>query len=434
MSPNPACNSPRHFNRRTALQALGLSGLGWLTPAAQALARAAEKQPRGKPARSLIVIWLDGGPSQLDTFDPHPKSSTGGDVKARKTRAAGVQLADGFERLADQMDHVAVLRSVVSQEGDHARAAYNMKTGYRPDPTVTHPAIGAILCHQLPAAGCEIPRHISILPGRWRARGGYLGDKYDSFAIGDPARPIPDVAPRVPADRDLRRLADLKIVEQTFARGRLVEMEERRTLHRTTIAQARRMMGSEQLKAFDVTSAPASTRAAFGETTFGRACLAAARLTAVGVPCVEVTLGGWDSHINNRAIQRGLVDVLDPALAALIDLLQREGRLDHTLIMCGGEFGRTPRVNGLGGRDHWPHGFSLALAGGGIRGGRALGETDPAGGKIAPGHKLAIPVADVHATVLRALGVDFEKEMQTPIGRPLKLSEGRVIPGLLATN
>ena len=188
------------------------------------------------------------------------------------------------------------------------------------------------------------------------------------------------------------------------------------------------MMTSEQLRAFDISHEPASVRAEYGDTPFGRACLAARRLTEVGVRCVEVTLDGWDAHVNNHEIHRNRAAVLDPAFAALIRDLTRRDLLDRTVVLCGGEFGRTPKLNLAGGRDHWPNGYSMALAGGGIAGGRVVGETDPAGVKD-PARPTT--VADVHATVLSAVGLDPAKENISPVGRPIKLSEGKPIAELL---
>ncbi len=422
------CGTSDHFARRTLLKAAGLSGLAWLTPLATVLARQAETEPRGRQAKSVILLWLQGGPSQLETFDPHPGKKIAGGTKSIETASAGVQLAAGFEQLADQMQHVSLVRSIVSKEGDHERATYNVKTGYRPDPTVVHPSIGAVVCHQLPVAGAEIPRHVSIMPGQWPGRGGYLGDKYDAFKTYDPQGGIPDVRPRVSEERYTRRLKDLDVIESEFARGRLRDLEQRRTTHLTTIEQANRMMSSEQLKAFDVKEAPERERLEFGDSAFGRGCLAAMRLIETGVRCVEVTLPGWDSHLNNHEVHAERVGVLDPAFAALIRNLRERGLLDETIVICGGEFGRTPNVNPAAGRDHWPHGFSIALAGGGIRGGHVVGATDPEGSK-----EVADPVgvADVHATVLHALGIKYRRELDTPVGRPMKISDGKVIDELL---
>ncbi len=326
------------------------------------------------------------------------------------------------------MNSVALLRSIVSKEGDHERGTYLMKTGYRPDPTIVHPSIGAICCHELPVGRTDIPRHVSILPGQWPSRGGFLGGEYDAFQVGDPNGRLPDVTASAPANRDAARLADLDVVENAFARGRRQRVAA--TLHRETFARARTMMTSEQLRAFDVSEEPTSVRAEYGDSPFGRGCLAARRLIEVGVRCVEVTLGGWDSHVNNHEIHRRLVAQLDPAFSALIDDLQRRGLTDRTVVICGGEFGRTPKVNLAGGRDHWTNGYSLVLSGGGLRGGLAVGKTDPAGldDPIRP-----IAIEEIHATILAALGLDPAHENIDPATtRPIKLSAGRPLPELLA--
>jgi len=428
-------NCGRHsaaIGRRTLLKLAGVGGVSWLTPLAHVLARQAETNSR-RPAQSLILLWLDGGPSQLETLDPHSGTHIAAGTRAIETRVPGVRLAAGYERLAEQMESVTLIRSMKSKEGDHERGVYLAKTGYRPDPTVVHPAIGAICCEQLPAqsalssAATDIPRHVSILPGAWPSRGGYLGAQYDAFKTYDPQHKVPDVVATVEDRRFARRFEeDLDVVERAFARGRSGRVEA--TLHRHTMRAARQMMSSEQLAAFDVMQEPAALLAAYGDTPFGRGCLAARRLIEVGVRCVEVTLGGWDSHINNHEIHRELATTLDPALATLIRDLRERELLEHTLVVCAGEFGRTPRVNPLGGRDHWPHAFSIALSGGGIRGGHVVGETDPDGGReVVDPHTFA----DVHATLLSALGIDPALEIITPIGRPLRLAEGQPIRELV---
>ena len=436
MLPAPLdCGSRLHRRTLLASGAAAVAG-SWLTPLAERLALAAEKAPRGATAKSVIVLWMAGGPSQLDTFDPHPESSIGGGVRDIPTSAPSIRIARGFERLAEKFDRVSLVRSVVTKEGDHERATYNVKTGFRPDPTLIHPAIGAAICHQL-SDSVEIPRHISILPGPWPARGGYLGDQYDAFKIGDPVQPIPDVRKRVSEDRFARRLDDLQqIVEKEFARGRLQDLDSGKTLHASSVEAARKMMASEQLAAFDVSQAPATQRQRYGGSPFGRGCLAALRLIEAGVRCVEVTLNGWDTHVNNGELQAARAAELDPAFASLIEDLAERGLLEATVILCGGEFGRTPRINGAGGRDHWPHGFSVALAGGGIAGGQAIGETAPEPKLDAknPEQDVADPhdIADIHATIHAALGIDFSQELETPIGRPMAICKGKPIRELLS--
>jgi hypothetical protein len=404
---------------------LKLAALSWLTPVGRLLADESERTRQ--PAQSIILLWLDGGPSQLETFDPHPETRIAGGTRAIATAVKGIQLAEGYEHLADQMARVSLIRSMVSKEGDHERGTYLMKTGYRPDPTVEHPSIGAICCHELPVGRTDIPRHISILSEKWPSRGGFLGGEFDAFQVGDPRGKLPDVTSSAPEARDLARVRDLEVAERVFARGRRGRVDS--TLHRETLARARTMMTSDQLKAFDVSQEPAAVLAEYGDTPFGRGCLAARRLIEVGVRCVEVTLGGWDTHVNNHEIHRARARVLDPAFAALVRDLFRRDLLERTVVLCCGEFGRTPKVNPLGGRDHWPGGFSLAIAGGGLRGGLAIGQTDPEGLKqpVRPS-----TVEDVHATVLTALGLDPAKANTAPAtGRPIKLSAGKLIRELL---
>jgi hypothetical protein len=418
------------LDRRRVLGLAGLASAAWLTPVGHLLARADEAgRPNRGVARSIILLWLQGGPSQLETFDPHPGTMIAGGTGAVPTAVKGIALATGLVRTAGEMGSISLIRSMVSKEGDHERGSYTLKTGFRPDPTVIHPSIGAICCHELPVGGTDIPRHVSILPGQWPSRGGYLGARYDAFLTGDPAGPVPDTQSNLSLERDQRRLKNLDVVESAFLQGRERRVEA--TQHRETMAGARRMMSSEQLKAFDVSRESIALQRSYGDTPFGRACLAARRLTEVGVRCVEVTLTGWDTHANNHAEHRQLLTILDPALASLLRDLRERKLLERTLVVCMGEFGRTPTINPAGGRDHWPSGFSLALAGGGIRGGQVVGATDPEGksGPVDP-----VTVGDLHATLLTAVGIDPKTIMQTPIGRTVRFAEGKPVEALLGSH
>ncbi len=413
------CNP--HFHRRGFLAAAGVGGLTWLSTA---LARAAEKEKT--PPKSVIVLWMAGGPSQLETFDPKPGTNIAAGSSARDTVVRGVQLATGFEQLADQMTQVALVRSLWSQEGDHERGTYTLKTGYRPEPTLTRPSLGAVVCHALPGEGVEIPRHVSILPGQWPARGGFLGAEFDAFKVYDPAEKVPDVTPHVSPERFEQRLKDLEVVEDAFARGRGSRVSD--TGHKDTMERARRMMSSDQLKAFDVSREPTALRKEYGDTPFGRGCLAARRLLEVGVRCVEVTLDGWDTHAKNHELVAKQVAILDPAFAGLLRDLKKRDMLKDTVVLCMGEFGRTPNMNALGGRDHWPHNFTAALAGSGVKGGTVVGESDPDGGKMP---KDRVPVANLHATVLKALGIEWDKQLRSPTGQRVTRSEGKPIDAIL---
>jgi hypothetical protein len=428
------CDRRTHLSRRTLL---GAGGGGILMSSIARRLAWADEQGVTDPARpkSVILLWLGGGPSQLETFDPHPGGVYGGDTSAIPTSVNGLQISDLLPQTAEQMHLTSLVRSVTSKEGDHERAVYNIKTGYRPDPTLKHPSVGAVLCHA-DQAGADIPRHISIVPNGSPGRGGYLGAAYDAFKIYDPAQPVPDIRRSVPESRFDQRVADLfDVVESEFQRGRLRHLESKRTLHQTATDAALRMMSSQQLDAFDVSSESKEVRDSFGDSAFGRGALAASRLVEVGARCVEVTLGGWDSHITNHSLQSSACGKLDPALSALLRRLEERDLLDSTLVICGGEFGRTPRINPAEGRDHWPHGFSALFAGCGIRRGGIHGAT-AAKPTLDPENPMAditdaVSVGDLHATILSALGVDYEEELETPIGRPMKRCEGKPIEAIL---
>jgi len=386
----------------------------------------ASAPPHG-PAQSIIWLWLAGGPSQLETFDPHPGKKIGGEARTIDTSIPGIQIADTLPQTAEQLEHLALIRSVVSLEGDHERGTYFARTGYRHDSATAYPSWGALCCHELPDPQVEIPRHVSILPSQWPSRGGFLGSSFDAFTASDPAAPLADLSAHVSPQRWQERCDDLALVERQFAarRAHLVQ----RTDHRLTFEAAKTMMASQQLSAFRLDDEPQALLDAYGRTPFGRGCLLARRLVEVGVRCVEVTLNGWDSHVDNHQVQRRLSGILDPALAALVTDLRQRDLWDRTLLVCAGEFGRTPKINPLGGRDHWPHGFSVLLGGGGLRASTVLGATDPEGSQ-----RVENPFAyqDIHATLLAALGIDPKHQLTSPLGRPVKLSEGNPIRQLLA--
>jgi uncharacterized protein (DUF1501 family) len=424
----------RHaLSRRTLLQASAvLGGASWLNQVATQLARGEEA---GQRPKSLIVLWMQGGPSQLETFDPHfnerhQEDKLGGQMPAIKTSSPNIEIAAGLPKLAEHMHHFALVRSIMSKEGDHERGTYHIKSGHRMIPNLTHPSLGAILCHEVQDK-LDIPRHISIIPSQWPARGGYLGSEYNAFQTYDPLRPIPDVTARVSAQRNAQRITDLDQLDVAFMQRRRKPNEVSHSLQQSSNEAARKMMDSKHLAAFDVKNAPQTLREEFGDSPFGRSCLAALQLIEVGVRCVEVTLDGWDSHANNLSVQQARLDTLDAAFAALMKHLADRKLLQDTLVVWAGEFGRTPRINGLGGRDHWPHGFTVALAGSAIRGGTVLGETAP---KPVLDEKdrlkdVANPqtVENVHATILKALGLDPFKEVQAFDGRPIPLSPGKTI-------
>lgn len=414
------------FSRRDLLKTAMASGLSLALPGLDL--RAADRRGSER-AKSLIVIWLGGGASQLETWDPHPGTKVGGPTKSIATKVSSLEIADLYPRMAEQIHELNVIRSLVSKEGDHERGTYMVKTGYRPDPTLIHPSLGAIACRERPNEKLEIPDHISLIGGQWPARGGFLGEVFDAFKIYDPGHGIQNLKSHVGDTRQGQRLKGLDVVSKSFQIGRRVQVDN--TLHQLTVERALKMMTSEQLKAFEIDQESTELREAYGNSLFGRGCLTARRLVETGVRAVEVTLQGWDTHASNFTGHETQAKELDPAFAALIHDLKQRDLLQSTVVLCIGEFGRTPKINTVDGRDHWPKGFSCVVGGGGLRSGVVIGETEATEEPKSP--KDPIEVADLCATVLQQLGVEFDKEVLTPIGRPMKYSEGKPIAQLLPT-
>ncbi len=413
------------FSRREVLQAAaGLS----LSLALRPLESRAAEVRGSERKKSIITVWLAGGPSQLETFDPHPGTAIGGPTKAIDTTIRGVQIASHFPLLAEQLQYVSLIRSLVSKEGDHERGAYLLKTGYRPDVTVIHPALGAIAAHELPDAKVEIPQYVALGQQPFASRGGYLGDQFDPYHIYEPGNNAQNLQATVSQDRQQRRLTQLDAVSKSFSRGRKLRVEQ--TLHQHTIDAALTMMQSPQLKAFKLDDESTAVKQAYGDHSFGRGCLVARRLVEQGVRAMEVSLDGFDSHGDNFTAHEIRGKILDPALATLITELRERELWESTVLLVIGEFGRTPKINPLDGRDHWPSGFSCLIGGGGISSGLVIGATDPTGTKKDP--EDPIEVKHLFATVLQTLGIDYQRELLTPIGRPLKLSEGEPIARLSA--
>jgi uncharacterized protein (DUF1501 family) len=424
---------PRHssLGRRAALQA-GAQGLFGLLVARALASRSvlADGAPPSRPpapARACIVLYLNGGPSHLDTFDPKPGARTGGPFKAITTRAPAIRLSQHLPQLAVQADKLAVIRGLASKEGNHQRARYLLHTGYSPNPTVVHPALGAWTSKVLGDPTADLPAFISI--GGPSAEGGILGVENGPFVV-QRAGTIPEnvgLALGVSEARFARRVAGLGIIDATFER----ETTDRLIAGRQAVyAKAMRMMHSPHLAAFELSQEPASVRAAYGDSDFGRGCLTARRMIESGVKLVEVVLDGWDTHQNNFERVKGLSAQLDPAMATLFHDLQQRHLLASTLVVCVGDFGRTPKINSNEGRDHFPGASFAVLAGGGVRGGIVHGQTDAEGSKVV---KDPMTVPNLFATIVTQLGIGLDTEAVSAAGRPITVTDhGTPVPELIA--
>ncbi len=414
----PTADTRISADRRTVLQIMASLGVSVSLPflSARAAARRRDERPR-----SLITLWMGGGMSQLESWDPHPGTPSGDVLKSIPTSLPGLEISELLPQMAEQMHRVTVIRSVTSLEGDHERGTMFVKSGYRPDPTLTYPALGAIAASQRPDPAVEIPQHICLGTTQFFPGGGYLGNEWDAFRVFDPGRPQDNLTSDVSGDRQARRLAGLQKMNERFRHGRPVA--ERVTLHQKTIQDALRMMRSDQLRAFTIDSEPESVRRAYGNTAFGRGCLVARRLVETGVRAVEVSLPGFDTHVSNLEGHRSQLAILDPAFAALLQDLHDRDLLESTVVLCIGEFGRTPQINPAAGRDHWPHWFSCVVAGGGFRSGCVVGQTPGTVPDVRrPKPKDPVTVPQLCATVLTALGIPWDEEVMTPVGRPMKFA------------
>jgi uncharacterized protein (DUF1501 family) len=393
----------------------GALAASWLDPRV-AIAAGATPAPAAK-ATACIVLWMNGGPSHVDTFDPKPGTPSAGPFKAIRTRAKGVSICEHLPRVADQAHHLAILRGMSSREGNHDRARYLLHTGYAPNPTVIHPALGGWMSEELGPSG-DLPTFISL--GGPSATAGFLGAQHGPFIVQSAVEAPQNVAraPAVGPARFEKRRATLEKMEAHFAAEATdVKVDGRRAVYEKAI----RMMRAPGLGAFDLSSEPKAVLDAYGDSDFGRRCLTARRLVESGVRLVEVTLDGWDTHQDNFGRTTKLMGALDPGMSALLGDLDKRHLLDRTLVIWMGDFGRTPKINANDGRDHHPGAWTAVLAGGGVRGGVAYGQTDATGDTVAAG-KIAVP--DLFATVTKQLGLDPDKSFDTPSGRPIAISDG----------
>lgn len=433
----------RTFLRRSLGGLLALSAAGpmvsWITDgtasglsAVHAAVPASDSMlplPASPHVKSVILLWMNGGPSQLDTFDPKPNHRNGGGVRAVATSVPGLTISSHLPQTASVMDRMTLIRCMSTGEGNHARARALMHTGFSPNPTAAYPGLGAILSKEMDP-GIDLPENVSIdAPGQ---PAGALGMSLDPFIVRSrEGNPVDNLeAPRGLGEARLdRRLRLLAAQDARFAE-RLGRQCPEAEAHLASMRGAVDLMRSRHRAAFDITGEPEAVRAAYGETAFGRGCLMARRLVEVGVPFVEVTLDGWDTHEDNAGRTSNLCGELDPAMASLINDLESRGLLASTLVIWMGEFGRTPAINGREGRDHFAQAWSVVLAGGATRRGVVLGETSGDGTKVLGSN---VTTADLFRTILWQAAIDPDTKYEAPNGRPMKYAgKGRLITGAIA--
>jgi hypothetical protein len=395
-------------------------GLGATAAASVAPALLAQEAVRSPKARAVIVLFMEGGPSHIDTFDPKPGQDTNGPFKAIDTAAKGIQICEHLPRVAAEMKHLSIIRSLSSREGDHSRGQYVLHTGHTPEAATTHPGIGAYLSREKGAAGAALPNFITIQQRSRMPGAAFLSNDHAPYPVDRPGEPILNIryAQGVDVLRFNDRMHVLEDLEESFAgeHGGGFAQKRREAYHK-----ADQLMHTPQLRAFDLKDEEDALRDRYGRTPFGQGCLLARRLVERGVKYVEVGLGGWDTHGDNFTKVQGNLETLDPAFGTLVGDLRQRGLLDETVVLWMGEFGRTPRINGQNGRDHWPRVFSMVVGGGGIEGGRIVGSSDAGGFEI---KDRPVTVEDYAATLYQCVGIDTKKQTVNEFGRPIRILNG----------
>lgn len=427
------CRGPR-LSRRGFLAVGAVAGLGleladfFAIRQAQAAKNLFETPP--VVAESVIQIYLPGGSSAQETFDPKPFAPIEyrGELKAIPTKIPGESFCELLPKTADIADRLTVIRSLTHGEAAHERGAHNMFTGYRPSPALVFPSMGSVVSHEYGPRN-NLPPYVCV-PGEPSefAGSGYLSSSFAPFSLGDdPARDgfqVRDLSLPGGVDeaRYRRRLSALEAVNERFVKTTTADNVGAMS---TFYQRAFDLIGSPQAReAFNIQAEPDAIRDRYGRNQAGQRMLMARRLVEAGARFVSLSYGGWDHHTNIFAASRNEVPVLDQAFAALVTDLEERGLLDKTLVVVSTEFGRTPKVNGTAGRDHWSKVFSVVLAGGGTKRGAIVGSSGPTATEP---EDTPISPEDLATTIYHQLGIAAEKELMAPGDRPIEIVNGGAV-------
>jgi hypothetical protein len=404
------------LSRRTLLQ---MAGTGVFSFSCRHRCDAIFATPPTNSVKRCIVLWMEGGPSQMETFDPKPGTATGGPTETLATSVPGISIAKHLPKIATKMQHLSIIRNLASPEGDHDRGSHFLHTGYPQVPAFPRPALGSVISHESPTA--DHPLFVSI--GSRGFGPAYMGPDHAPFSVEDPNVAVTQLRELTKQRTLLRRLDSFN---QAFDQDHYDNNLARR---KSSIARIERLLSTPFVKALNVDSSPTQDLERYGDTTFGRRCLLAKRLLESGVRFVEVTHSGWDTHDDNFNNVARLCNEIDGPWSTLIDDLQASGLWDDTVVVWMGEFGRTPQINANNGRDHFPQVTPVVLGGGGIRGGQAIGQTNKLGVEI-EGSSVTVP--DLFATLLSTFGIDPNHQFQNEFGAIAPASDnGKVIQGLV---
>jgi hypothetical protein len=373
-----------------------------------------------KQQKRVILLWLAGGASQLETWDPKPGAPTGGPFRSIPTCVPSIHISELMPKMAQRLKHTCIVRSLNTRDGDHGGGAKLMMRGRRDEANLQYPDLGAVLAREMGRADSRVPDYVSFYfatEGRDFAPGaaGFLGARYGPMELSKSMIPENIHCPQGIDALDHQQRAELRdFLSKRFARGRT---SPALGSHNEAYQRVRGLMASEKL--FDISQEPQKMRDRYGPTQFGEQVLAARRLVEAGVPFVRVARAWWDSHGQNFETHQELVPELDHVMATLLDDLKERGLLEHTLVLTLAEFGRTPGINASLGRDHFATAWSATLSGCGIQGGSVYGKTDATGNRVADGQ---IGAAELFATIYRALGISHQKHYYVG-SRPVPLTD-----------
>ena len=421
----------RDFLRMGSLGFLGITLSDYLRLSSVSALAAESVVERPGKAQACILLWLEGGVSQVDTWDP--KGNTV--FQSISTNVPGIQISEILPRLARHMDKLSIIRSMKTQERNHAQGTIETLTGHRPNPAMKFPSVGSIVSKELgarknlpPYVLVPTPTEFDFFSYEEAYKAAFLGGEYDAMILSDPTKPdfsVPDLSlPKSISSEAIEdRRALLSIVDRHYRqRENLGEFAKMDAFQEQALQM---LLSAHVKKAFDLSQEAEKTKDRYGRHRVGQSVLLARRLVEAG--CRFVTAAGykhgqWDTHGDNETRLRDeLAPMLDQSLSALLEDLDQRGLLDSTLVIATGEFGRTPNVNPGNGRDHWPDCWSLVVGGGGIQGGQIVGASDERGAYVA---ERPVSIGDLYATIYKALGIDWSKTYMTPVGRPIYIANG----------
>jgi hypothetical protein len=410
----------REFVLRTAQTALGVS----VMPSMLDGVRAAETASKGGPgtpgfgkAKKVIFLWMNGGMTHIDTWDPKT-GDTKGPTDPIKGKGQVDFLGGTMENMAKVSDKITIVRSMSSKTGVHDAGTYIMKTGYEPRGTIVHPCLGAWASHfHGRIKGVTLPDSVVVNSGSSYPGSGFFPPALSPIPISNPETGLQNIRPTTDEGQFQKRLSLMNEFDSSFRKK--FQSEEVKA-YTEFYDETMKLMKSEDLKAFDLSSEPAALREKYGRNSFGQGALLARRLVQAGVRFVEVQFGGWDMHNNIDTALNGTGATMDKVFAALIEDLASNGLLESTMVVMGSEFGRTPDVNENEGRDHYPLAYSTVFAGGGVKGGYTYGATDKDGRRVAD--KQVSP-SDFQATIGHAMGLPVDEVVMSPSNRPFTVGD-----------